>query len=72
MDIFSKMMFGDSRDRDKEPEENPEQSQAENEEEIDYNHVLNQLVSIMNSLDQLKPVFKDFAPMVSAIKKKIM
>lgn len=24
MDIFSKMMFGDSRDRDKEPEENPE------------------------------------------------
>lgn len=70
MDIFSKMMFGDSRDPDKEPEENPEQPQAENEEEIDYNHVLNQLGSIMNSLDQLKPVFKDFAPMVSAIKKK--
>ncbi len=45
MDIFSKMMFGDSRDRDKEPEENPEQPQAENEEEIDYNHVMNQLGS---------------------------
>ncbi len=45
MDIFSKMMFGDSRDRDKEPEENPEQPQAENEEEIDYNHVMNQLDS---------------------------
>ncbi|MBD0405766.1 hypothetical protein CHH79_03950 [Bacillus siamensis] len=75
MDIFTKMMFGNSGDRDKEPEENPEQPQKENEEqEIDYNHVMNQLGSIMNSLDQLKPVFKDLGlgSMVSAIKKKIM
>ncbi|ASF28354.1 MULTISPECIES: hypothetical protein [Bacillus amyloliquefaciens group] len=72
MDIFSKMMFGNSEERDKEPEENLEQPQAETEEQIDYNHVMNQLGSIMNSLDQLKPVFKDLGPMVSAIKKKIM
>ncbi|MDU0813340.1 hypothetical protein JD965_06150 [Bacillus siamensis] len=80
MDIFSKMMFGNSGDRDKEPEENekneenPEQPQSENEGQVDYNHVMNQLGSIMNSLDQLKPVFKDLGlgSMVSAIKKKIM
>ncbi|KXZ13577.1 hypothetical protein AXI59_05215 [Bacillus nakamurai] len=77
MDIFSKMMFGNTEDRDepekeKEKEKEKEEPEADPEEAIDYNHVMNQLGSIMNSLDQLKPVFKDLGSMVSALKKKIM
>ncbi|MBT2573835.1 hypothetical protein J7E26_07700 [Bacillus sp. ISL-51] len=77
MDIFTKMMFGNIEDREEreereEQKEEKEEPEADPEETIDYNHVMNQLGAIMNSLDQLKPVFKDLAPMVSALKKKIM
>ncbi len=72
MDIFSKMMFGDNAIQNPEKEEVEEEVSRTNEEEtIDYMYIMNQIGSIMNSLDQIKPALKELAPMVSAIKKKI-
>ncbi|MCY9430625.1 hypothetical protein MOF37_14840, partial [Bacillus spizizenii] len=48
-----------------------EVSRTNEEETIDYMYIMNQIGSIMNSLDQIKPALKELAPMVSAIKKKI-
>ncbi len=74
MDVFSKMMFGDNAKQKTEKEEVQEEgvSPANEEETIDYMYIMNQIGSIMNSLDQIKPALKELAPMVSAIKKKIM
>ncbi|UQZ45545.1 hypothetical protein M1D69_14955 [Bacillus sp. PK3-037] len=74
VDVFSKMMFGDSAKQKTEKEEVQEEevSPANEEETIDYMYIMNQIGSIMNSLDQIKPALKELAPMVSAIKKKIM
>lgn len=75
MDVFSKMMFGDNAKQKTEKEEVQEEEEVSptNEEEtIDYMYIMNQIGSIMNSLDQIKPALKELAPMVSAIKKKIM
>lgn len=75
MDVFSKMMFGDKAQQKTEKEEvqqEEEVSPANEEETIDYMYIMNQIGSIMNSLDQIKPALKELAPMVSAIKKKIM
>ncbi|QQF62553.1 hypothetical protein I9X38_19510 [Bacillus mojavensis] len=74
VDVFSKMMFGDNTKQKTEKEEVQEEevSPANEEETIDYMYIMNQIGSIMNSLDQIKPALKELAPMVSAIKKKIM
>ncbi|MFJ1447307.1 hypothetical protein [Bacillus halotolerans] len=75
VDVFSKMMFGDNAKQKTEKEEVQEEEEVSptNEEEtIDYMYIMNQIGSIMNSLDQIKPALKELAPMVSAIKKKIM
>ncbi|MFP7273645.1 hypothetical protein SFC17_01670 [Bacillus paralicheniformis] len=74
-DFFTKMMFGANApggheetetDADAETAEDAEVSQ-----EADYMHVLNQVGEIMDSLDELKPVFKEIGSMVSALKNKI-
>lgn len=73
MDVFSKMMFGDSAKPTEENEEQQEEvSQTNDEETIHYMHIMDQIGSIMNSLDQIKPALKELAPMITAIKKKIM
>lgn len=73
MDVFSKMMFGDSPKQTAENEEQQEEvSETNDEESIQYMHIMDQIGSIMNSLDQIKPALKELAPMISAIKKKIM
>ncbi len=75
LDVFSKMMFGDSAEKKEKQDEKeavPRSGEEENAEAVDYMHVMNQIGSIMNSLDQLKPVLKDLGPMVTALKKKIM
>lgn len=73
MDVFSKMMFGDSAKPTEEKEEHQEEvSQTNDEETIHYMHIMDQIGSIMNSLDQIKPALKELAPMITAIKKKIM
>lgn len=75
LDVFSKMMFGDSAEKKEKQDEKEAVSRSgeeETAEAVDYTHVMNQIGSIMNSLDQLKPVLKDLGPMVTALKKKIM
>lgn len=75
LDVFSKMMFGDSAEKKEKQDEKEAVSRSgeeETTEAVDYMHVMNQIGSIMNSLDQLKPVLKDLGPMVTALKKKIM
>ncbi|AYK67076.1 MULTISPECIES: spore coat protein YjzB [Bacillus] len=73
LDVFSRMMFGDAAKPTEEKEEQQEEvSQTNDEETINYMHIMDQIGSIMNSLDQIKPALKELAPMLSAIKKKIM
>ncbi|MDO3653278.1 spore coat protein YjzB [Bacillus subtilis] len=73
LDVFSRMMFGDAAKPTEEKEEQQEEvSQTNDEETIHYMHIMDQIGSIMNSLDQIKPALKELAPMLSAIKKKIM
>jgi len=76
-DFFTKMMFGANapgRHEETETETDAEAETVEDAEvsqEADYMHVLNQVGEIMDSLDELKPVFKEIGSMVSALKNKI-
>ncbi|QII48471.1 hypothetical protein G3M81_06855 [Bacillus paralicheniformis] len=74
-DFFTKMMFGaNAPGRHEETETDAEAETAEDAEvpqEADYMHVLNQVGEIMDSIDELKPVFKEIGSMVSALKNKI-
>jgi len=75
-DFFTKMMFGANAPgrHEEEPETEAETETAEGAEvsqEADYMHVLNQVGEIMDSIDELKPVFKEIGSMVSALKNKI-
>ncbi|QHQ78481.1 spore coat protein YjzB [Bacillus subtilis] len=72
LDVFSRMMFGDAAKPEEKEEQQEEVSQTNDEETIHYMHIMDQIGSIMNSLDQIKPALKELAPMLSAIKKKIM
>ncbi|WP_195257814.1 hypothetical protein [Bacillus paralicheniformis] len=72
-DFFTKMMFGaNAPGRHEETDAEAETVEdAEVSQEADYMHVLNQVGEIMDSLDELKPVFKEIGSMVSALKNKI-
>ncbi|MFB6497971.1 hypothetical protein [Bacillus haynesii] len=77
-DFFTKMMFGANAPgrHEEEPEQGTEAETetvegAEVSQEADYMHVLNQVGEIMDSIDELKPVFKEIGSMVSALKNKI-
>ncbi|EWH23203.1 hypothetical protein [Bacillus haynesii] len=77
-DFFTKMMFGANAPgrHEEEPETEAEAETetaegAEVSQEADYMHVLNQVGEIMDSIDELKPVFKEIGSMVSALKNKI-
>ncbi|MCY9674008.1 hypothetical protein M5W63_15855 [Bacillus pumilus] len=72
-DIFSAMMFGQPLEKEKGKSEAKEEraETTSSEDSIDYMHVMNQIGNIMNSIDELKPVFKDVGPMISAFKKKL-
>ncbi|MGE6630970.1 hypothetical protein [Bacillus sp. NPDC077027] len=71
-DFFSTMMFGKPSEPEKKKKEaKSDDESSSNEESIDYMHVMNQIGTIMNSIDELKPVFKDVGPLISAFKKKI-
>ncbi|AOZ87689.1 hypothetical protein BK049_02605 [Bacillus xiamenensis] len=72
-DIFSAMMFGQPLEKEKNKSESKEERKdsSSSDDSIDYMHVMNQIGNIMNSIDELKPVFKDVGPMISAFKKKL-
>ncbi|MCY7452922.1 hypothetical protein [Bacillus altitudinis] len=72
-DIFSAMMFGQPLEKEKSKTEKKEEraKTSSSDDSIDYMHVMNQIGNIMNSIDELKPVFKDVGPMISAFRKKL-
>lgn len=58
LDVFSRMMFGDAAKPTEEKEEEQQEevsqvSQTNDEETINYMHIMDQIGSIMNSLDQI-------------------
>ncbi|GIN65979.1 hypothetical protein P9D51_09245 [Bacillus sonorensis] len=77
-DFFTKMMFGanpsNNRENQSTHEERPDIENEEETEELnepDYMHILDQVGQIMDSIDELKPVFKEIGSMVSSLKNKI-
>ena len=73
-DFFTKMMFGSNAPARHEEEPDTESETVEDAEvsqEADYMHVLHQVGEIMDSIDELKPVFKEIASIVSALKNKM-
>ncbi|MBP1079617.1 hypothetical protein JOC74_000105 [Bacillus capparidis] len=69
-DFFNQMMFGKREEKEK-AEEKEVKDEQKDPDSIDYNHVMNQIGKIMNSLDEIKPALKEFAPLFNSIKKKI-
>ncbi|MBD3859782.1 hypothetical protein IEE86_08540 [Bacillus sp. 28A-2] len=72
-DIFTAMMFGKplEKENNKTKAKEEREETSSNDDSIDYMHVMNQIGNIMNSIDELKPVFKNVGPMISAFKKKL-
>ncbi|MDQ0232296.1 hypothetical protein [Metabacillus malikii] len=67
-DYFTNLMFG-SKHTTKNTE--PASNTIEHQSDIDYFTIMEQLNDIMNSIDNLKPVLKEFEPIVNFFKKKI-
>ncbi|MFN2747107.1 MULTISPECIES: hypothetical protein [Bacillus] len=71
-DFFSKMMFGTNQPAHREEQSDRQEAEETNTaQEPDYMHVMNQVGQIMDSIDELKPMFKEIGSMVSALRKKI-
>ncbi|TXC90763.1 hypothetical protein FS935_12705 [Metabacillus litoralis] len=70
VDRFSQLMFGS-----RSVSQNPEQEQiqpkpSEKQQEINYFTLMEQIDDIMLSVENLKPMLKQFAPLLDYIKKK--
>ncbi|ATH95050.1 hypothetical protein ACH95_06465 [Bacillus glycinifermentans] len=76
-DFFTKMMFGSHppgkrEDQSEKHEDGPDgTTEAAEMTEPDYMHIMNQIGQIMDSIDELKPAFKEIGSMVSTLKNKI-
>jgi hypothetical protein len=74
VDRFSKLMFGAKASREiKENNQHQENSvHDENKtDEVNYFTLMEQIDDIMGSLENLKPMLKQFSPIIDYIKKKI-
>ena len=67
VDRFSALMFGS---RNSQLKQGNDQEQTKTEE-VNYFTLMEQIDDIMGSIDNLKPVFKHFTPIIDYIKKKI-
>jgi hypothetical protein len=67
-DPFTRLMFGQPR-RSEKPAEKPEES---NQKKLggDYYALIEQVDSIMESVNKLKPMLKEFSPIFDYFKKK--
>jgi hypothetical protein len=73
-DFFSSMMFGDKKDRstvDEEASSSPAEDGQEPQSGNDFFQLFMQIDEIMGSLNELKPVMKEFTPIVDYIKNKL-
>jgi hypothetical protein len=67
-DPFTRLMFGQPR-RSEMPAEKPEESNQKKFGE-DYYALIEQVDSIMESVNKLKPMLKEFSPIIDYFKKK--
>ena len=69
VDRFTELMFGRRPNMErKEHEIKPENTVGD---DVNYFTIMEQIGDIMNSIDNLKPVLKEFSPIIDYIKKKI-
>lgn len=67
-DPFTRLMFGQPRKSEK-PAEQPEES-TQNKFGENYFALIEQVDSIMESVNKLKPMLKEFSPIIDYFKKK--
>lgn len=71
-DRFTQLMFGNRIPKKySEQYQNPDDEGEQQKEEVNYFMLIEQIDDIMVSLDNLKPILKEFAPILDYIKKKI-
>ena len=71
-DRFTQLMFGNRIPKKYREEYNSNEKQEEEQsKEANYFTLMEQIDDIMNSLENLKPVLQEFAPIVEYIKKKM-
>jgi hypothetical protein len=75
VDRFSELMFGAKASlREKKENNQYEEDSVQDEnktDEVNYFTLMEQIDDIMSSLENLKPMLKQFAPILDYIKKKI-
>lgn len=67
VDRFSELMFGSRSSQLKQGND----QEPTKTDEVNYFTLMEQIDDIMGSIDNLKPVFKHFTPIIDYIKKKI-
>lgn len=71
-DRFTQLMFGNRIPKKySEQYQIPEDEGEQQKDEVNYFMLIEQIDDIMVSLDNLKPILKEFAPILDYIKKKI-
>lgn len=73
-DFFSSLMFGEKRERSikqEEAEESPALDEQVPQSGTDYFQLFMQIDDIMDSLKELKPVLKEFSPILDYFKQKL-
>lgn len=65
-DFFTDLMFGRRQNTPKQEEQN-----VPKQDEVDFFVLMEQIDDIMASLKELKPLLKQFSPIIDYIKKKI-
>ncbi|OAS83876.1 MULTISPECIES: hypothetical protein [Metabacillus] len=75
IDRFSEFMFGAKASSREKKENNHQQGDSVHDEnktaEVNYFTLMEQIDDIMSSLENLKPMLKQFSPIMDYIKKKI-
>jgi hypothetical protein len=73
VDRITEFMFGPraGRERRMENEKQDQINNGENDQEANYFTIMEQLGDIMDSIENLKPMIKQFSPIMDYIKKKI-
>ncbi|WP_051475627.1 hypothetical protein [Bacillus sp. J37] len=71
-DRFTQLMFGNRVPNKYREQHNSQEKQVEEQNnEVNYFTLMEQIDDIMGSLENLKPVLKEFGPIVDYIKKKM-
>jgi predicted component of type VI protein secretion system len=69
VDNFTKLMFGPIPPHHNVKERKEQKSTEGNLQQIDYAQLMRQIDEIMNSLNQLKPIFRKLSPLLKYLKK---